>query len=115
MNEFTNSFEKSHDKAMRSSLAMRFQMVKNHREYGGPIEQLKPVEISFDEFKWLLLRSETRANAIDALRVARDTIRRDKLVSSEAARLLSKLISEVLDETGIDSDNDATEDTKNSW
>ena len=57
----------------------------------------------------------TTLTAIDALRLARDTIQRDELVSSEAARLLSKLISEVLDETGIDSDNDATEDTKNSW
>ncbi len=57
----------------------------------------------------------TTLTAIDALRLARDTIQRDELVSSEAARLLSKLISEVLDETGIDSDNDATEDNGHNW
>jgi len=48
------NFEESRDRAMWSSLSVRFQMVKNHREYGKEIEKYKPVEISFDELEWLM-------------------------------------------------------------
>ena len=46
--------EESLERAIRHSLTVRFQMVQNHRAYGSEIEKLKPVEISYDEFKWLL-------------------------------------------------------------
>jgi hypothetical protein len=50
------SFEANRDRAMLHSLQARYQMVKNHREYGKEIEKRKPVEISFDELEWLMVR-----------------------------------------------------------
>ena len=56
--EDLNVFEENRNRAMRHSLYVRFQMVKNHREYGKEIEKFKPVEVSYDELEWLILQSK---------------------------------------------------------